>query len=760
MKRKHLLVAGMLGMMISAFCVGCGGGSDSPSTDDGGSDYVDMPEVAHKTDFGVASPSGTLTLTGGRVGVHDPSIEYDPTSGQFYIFGSHTDFAKSSDLIKWTKFSEGVGSQKKYGEIFAENAEWASRGSSNYNVNGNLWAPDVIYNKDMEKWCMYMSVNGDNYYSSIAMATADSIEGPYTYAGTVVYSGFATDEEVAQTDYEKVTGESSVDKRYLNAQGTWSNNYGTNAIDPCVLYDKDGRLWMVYGSWFGGLYMLRLDNETGLREYNYTYETEKDVSDEYLGKRVSGGYGGTGEGPYIVWDEEAGYYYMYVSYCGLNATDTFSGYHMRLFRSENIDGPYVDAAGNDALRKVGENQAFKGIKIMGNYCFSSLSTAGIASSGYMSPGHNSAIVDNEGNRYVIYHTRYNKGSEAHNVRVHQQFLSEDGWLVTAPYEYLGSKISETGYDESEIVGTYELINHGNTLPSGVIAPMLETLEIELNEDHTVTGDMTGTWSQKEGTYYATIESDGVTYKGVFFKQFDESEDHVETMTFSLIGSNNIALWGSRDKLGNVPDEGVAIGAYDFTDSSNLGKDSVGTVGDATVNGGMTTAEDADRGTVLAFDGVDDYLELPKTAVGYDGYTIMMWFKSDNTAAWERLFDIGDDMFSNMFMTTDNGSNKLKFSYQYDANGEKAIEGPRVLNNNWTHVAVTINSVTKKGIVYVNGEIIGKVALDGATEGFLGEESYIGKSRYAADPLYKGYMDDIYMFDYALSEEEVLEYMNK
>lgn len=760
MKRKHFLVAGMLGIMVSAFCVGCSGGGEEPSTEGGdNSGYVDMPEVAHKTDFGVAAPSGTLTTIGNRVGVHDPSIEYDPESGQFYIFGSHCDFAKSKDLINWTKFSQGGGAQSTYGEIFAANAEWSARGSSNYNVNGNLWAPDVIYNKDMEKWCMYMSINGDNYYSSIAMATADNIEGPYTYAGTVVYSGFATDEEVAQTDYEKVTGESSVDKRYLNAKGTWSNNYGTNAIDPCVLYDKDGRLWMIYGSWFGGLYMLRLDNETGLRQYEYTYETEKDVSDAYLGKRVSGGYGGTGEGGYIVWDEEAGYYYMYVSYCGLNATDSFSGYHMRLFRSENIDGPYVDAAGNDAVRKVGENQAVKGIKIMGNYFFSSLATSGTAKEGYKSPGHNSAIVDNEGNRYVIYHTRYNTGTEAHNVRVHQQFLSEDGWLVTAPYEYLGSKISETGYDEADIVGAYELVNHGNTLPSGIVAPMLDTLSIELHEDHTITGDMTGTWSQKEGTYYATIESDGVTYKGVFFKQYDESENHVETMTFSVIGSNNIALWGSRDMLGGVADKGDMVGSYDFTDSANLGKDTVGTVGNATVNG-AAAVQDAERGTVLSFDGADDYIQLPASATGYEGYTLMMWYKTDRAPEGEKLFDLGDDIFTYMSLTTDNGSNKLGFAYQLDGDGELSITGDKVETDKWTHVAITINSKTKRAILYVNGVEIGKTELPEATESFLGDNNLIGKGRKTTDPYFAGCIDDIYIFDYALSEEEVQEYMNK
>lgn len=38
-----------------------------------------------------------------RVSVHDPSIVKDGNS--YYIFGSHIEGAKSTDLINWTKFT-------------------------------------------------------------------------------------------------------------------------------------------------------------------------------------------------------------------------------------------------------------------------------------------------------------------------------------------------------------------------------------------------------------------------------------------------------------------------------------------------------------------------------------------------------------------------------------------------------------------------------------------------------------------------------
>ncbi len=498
--------------------------------------------------FSGVSINNTVTasaavLSTSRVSVHDPSVVKG--NGKYYLFGSHKADAVSSNLASWSSFTTNINTD--YANVFSAGGKWASHGSSSYDISGNLWAPDVIYNTKMKKWCMYMSVNGNNYYSSIDLATSDSIDGPYKYAGTVVYSGFTNSAEASETDYKTVTGTNNVDSRYLSNKA-WNPSYGPNAIDPCVLYDKDGNLYMSYGSWFGGLFMLKLDNSTGLRDYSSTYETKINASDQYLGKRISGGYGTTGEGSFIVYDKTSGYYYLYESYCGLDATDGFSGYHIRLFRSKNITGPYTDAKGNSAIcTSTSDDKTTKGIKLFGNYSFSSLKSVGgseLSSNGYMSGGHNSAFIDDSGQRYLVYHTRFNNGTEGHQVRVHQQFLNEDGWPVTAVYEYLGSQISSSGYSNSDIVGTYEFVNHGLDATTQYTG-MLDTLKVSLKSDGTISGDYTGTWSEKSGSYYCTMVIGGVTYKGIFFKQYDESASHQNTMTFSLIGSNDESIWGSK-----------------------------------------------------------------------------------------------------------------------------------------------------------------------------------------------------------------------
>lgn len=75
-----------------------------------------------------------------------------------------------------------------------------------------------------------------------------------------------------QTDMPLVYGQNTTfPARYANeSAGDWADYY-PHAIDPVVFYDESGKLWMVYGSWSGGIYMLELDENTGLRDYTVSY---------------------------------------------------------------------------------------------------------------------------------------------------------------------------------------------------------------------------------------------------------------------------------------------------------------------------------------------------------------------------------------------------------------------------------------------------------------------------------------------------------
>ena len=433
-----------------------------------------------------------------RVSVHDPSIVWEPVSQTYYIFGSHRAAAKTTDLMSWTTFTAPwqnaytsncsnaaafnqpqVTKVKKGGaEIdFAFDAQaWSKRGSNNYNVDGNMWAPDVIWNKAMNKWCMYLSINGDYWYSSIILLTSDKIEGPYRYQAPVVISGFHTGTTYKNTDLEIVIGtQTSLPGRYA-VGNNWGRRY-PNCIDPCVFYDEEGKLWMAYGSWSGGIWMLELDENTGLRHYDVTYTLTGSgdgvTVDPYFGKKIAGGFYVSGEASYI--EYIGGYYYLFVTYGGLAAGGVANdynngGYQMRVFRSENPNGPFTDSQNKNAiftsyLLNFGpnENDNNRGVNIFGAYTAWGNQAKG--NLGERSQGHNSIIAAEDGRTYLVYHTRFQNWGESHQVRVHQVFQSQNGWLVAAPFEYTGEQVKSADIATTQqiatnkIPGKYKLLTH-------------------------------------------------------------------------------------------------------------------------------------------------------------------------------------------------------------------------------------------------------------------------------------------------------------
>jgi arabinan endo-1,5-alpha-L-arabinosidase len=508
-----------------------------------------------------------------RVSVHDPSVVFDQASSTYYIFGSHRAAAKSTNMMSWEAFTAPwatatstnaanadafttpeVTKVKKGGKEYDLNFNafaGSARGSEGYNVDGMMWAPDVIYNKKLGKWCMYLSINGDFWYSSIIMLTADNIAGPYRYQAPVVISGFRSGDSYKSTDLEIVLGEqASLPSRYAP-----SDNYGNhwpNCIDPCVFYDETGKLWMSYGSWSGGIFMLELDEATGLRNYDVTY-AESETSDPYFGKKIAGGHYVSGEASYI--EYIGGYYFLFMTYGGLEAA---GGYQMRVFRSLNPDGPYVDSKGSSALYDsyqlnfgAGANDGNRGVNIFGAYSnWGNLLTGGAnETSGERAQGHNSIIAAPDGRTYLVYHTRFQDWGEGHQVRVHQVYQNEEGWLVAAPFEYTGEGIKSAGIPAAQkvptadIPGNYKLLTHKYGLDNAA-KEYATPVDITLSADGKISGDATGTWAIKSGTAYITINL-GDDYKGVLVPQTMEPKN-VSTPSFTALDSKTcVTIWGYK-----------------------------------------------------------------------------------------------------------------------------------------------------------------------------------------------------------------------
>ena len=517
-----------------------------------------------------------------HVCVHDPSV-FEDADGMFYVVGSHTASASSEDLIEWKQLNFDYGNGKGlpfYGDLqtmLEEPFRWAGFNDGDCSGNGYaVWAPDLIWNPyyvwddgDTGAYMLYLCCSSTWRRSCIAFLTAKELTGDYVYGDTIVYSGFTKNGEFDgkssrdtswDNDYlnlKELTelgasggGIDEVSDNWFNADGSWNHTYAPNAIDPNVFFDASGeKLYMAYGSWSGGMFLLELDRETGRAVYPGTDGTDEpsgNFVDRYFGVHLIGGDHQSGEGPYISYDPESGYYYLYCTYGGLMAE---GGYNMRLFRSENVTGPYLDAAGGNAADNKSNGDKY-GIKLIGNYCF-------FDQIGKRAAGHNSQLNASDGSRYLVYHQRFDikPQLEAHEVRVHQQFLNEENWPVTAVYEYRGEQPEH--YETQEVVGTYEFINHG-TKSSG---DMLETQLVTLNEDGSVSGAVSGSWKKSDsgrGYDYLTMDLNGVGYHGIFFRQHKENTEPDAVMTFTAIGDDNTCVWGSAaDTAGGEMVAGMA-----------------------------------------------------------------------------------------------------------------------------------------------------------------------------------------------------------
>lgn len=736
-----------------------------------------------------------------RVHVHDPSIfKADDT---YYLFGSHLADAKSTDLMNWQQINPDWNwrggdvwkNDSVYGEILenlSESFAWAGYDDGD-NKNGGLsvWAPDVIYNPDYlwpdsskGAYMLYYSTTSTWRRSCIGYCVAKTPEGPYSYVDTLIYSGFTKN---GAFDHGNNGGQSDRntkwDNPYLNLSeliadgtietvsnnwfdnsGNWNHNYAPNAIDPTVFFDKDDRMYMCYGSWSGGIFLLELDKSTGAAIYPGTDGTENvsgNFTDRYFGTHIAGGNHKSGEGPYILYDPESDYYYLYETYGYLGAD---GGYNMRLFRSKNVYGPYTDAAGNNAKDNGRNDQNSEhsdayGIKLIGNYQFD-------GQPGYRAAGHNSAFIDNC-QRYLFYHQRFDS-SKVHEVRVRQQFLNEDDWPVSAVYEYRGEKI--THYNDSEVIGSYEFINHG-TATNG---DMIYSESLALCADGTVRGAMDGTWEKSTAPGkdydYITLHLDNTVYKGVLYKQFNEEAAPQKVMTFSVIGNNNTCLWGSQTTARKSLQEALVYG-FNFETAASLG--SISPVkhskknGKATLSGTASIATDVKRGKVLRIQNPansfqKNYLRLPADTfsnITADGFTVSMWVTiGTSTSSQSALLEANSGSKEAAYPLT-RISAGLEPCINADENTD-SISYP-LNRNEWHHIAY---SADPKGIkLYLDGKIVHMLSADLSNCFDTSLESCIQKAAnvclgsgiaYEAEDIQDAAFDDVAIYSAALSSEQV------
>jgi hypothetical protein len=141
--------------------------------------------------------------------------------------------------------------------------------------------------------------------------------------------------------------------------------------------------------------------------------------------------------------------------------------------------------------------------------------------------------------------------------------------------------------------------------------------------------------------------------------------------------------------------------------------------------------------------------------GISNFTVAAWLNWDGGPVWQRIFDFGNNTTQYMFLTPNSGSGTLRFAIN-NGGGEQIVEASAMSTNQWQHVAVTRNGNVCR--LYRNGILESSGNLTISPASFNPALNYLGKSQFA-DPLFNGRLDEVFLFNYALSDIEITRLMN-
>jgi len=186
----------------------------------------------------------------------------------------------------------------------------------------------------------------------------------------------------------------------------------SNAIDPGVFLDPtDGRLWLVYGSYFGYIRLVELDPNTGKR---------LNPNDQPRNLAINC------EASDMMYHD--GWYYLLATH-GSCCRGADSGYNIRVGRARKVTGPFLDHEGIDMIQGGGKLFLGSGSRVIG-------------------PGHFGLLdLGNSVQKFSIhYEADLDRGGAS--VLDIRPLLWKDGWPVA------GENLKEGAYEiESVRTGT-------------------------------------------------------------------------------------------------------------------------------------------------------------------------------------------------------------------------------------------------------------------------------------------------------------------
>jgi arabinan endo-1,5-alpha-L-arabinosidase len=448
-------------------------------------------------------------LAWGTYNVHDPSCK--KFGDYYYMYSTDAIFAenrqaakemgvplgylqvrRSKDLVSW----EFLG--WAFPAIPDEATQWVH---SHANGRGatNIWAPYIIRHKEVYRLYFCVSAFGQKT-SYIGMAEAPSPEGPWTQKGCVV-----------KTNNESVM----------------------NAIDPSIAVDEEsGRWWMHYGSFFGGLYCVELDPETGLTA------TPDDLG-HLVARRANYSVDNL-EAPEIIYHPTLKKYFLFYSYDPLMTT-----YNVRVARSDKPEGPFFDFFGKD-VSDTTDNFPI----LTASYRFDE-------HPGWAGTGHCSVIRQESGGFFMLHQARLSPHNVMMVLHVRQLFFTPDGWPVASPERYAESNPQRFG--KADLAGEWEIMRMAEPVKERALeAGQARWGEGSLNQNEwnlsshvlfTKSGRVKGKgrWRFSDENQTLKLTLDGETIEDIFVLAGHDWEREQETILLCGLDKRGCSFWGKRIK---------------------------------------------------------------------------------------------------------------------------------------------------------------------------------------------------------------------
>ena len=480
--------------------------------------------------------------------VHDPSIAY--YNGYYYMYGTDASYGnehlkastgkhfpgkRSKDLVNWTYISGPMNDapawvKTKLNEIRAEMGLPAIA-----NPRYGYWAPVIRV------------VNGKlrMYY---CIVVEDNISGEKSWTERAFIGMCETSDPMNGWEDKGFVTCSSSDKGkdgWGRPNGGWDAYFYYNAIDPTYIEAKDGKHWLIYGSWHSGFALLEINPATGMPVKTVGQpwaSSAAGLAENGYGVRI-GARNETrwqgSEAPEIVYKD--GYYYLFMAYDGLDVP-----YNTRVVRSDKIEGPYTDITGRNFTNARGDCFPI----VTHPYRFSQ-------GTGWVGISH-CCIFQQNGTGDWFYASQGRLPNDAggnapnavmmgHVRRIVWCPAAADDlsnlWPIALPERYAG--LSKTPVKKADIPGTYEHINLKYNYGQQDIAENLV-----LNTSGSMSGALKGTWSFDEGKQYLTLAPDGGKKVVVVVAHEADWEASPRKATVVYAGTEkslNATWWGKKVK---------------------------------------------------------------------------------------------------------------------------------------------------------------------------------------------------------------------